>query len=105
MLHIYFPVTVINFPHRFASALVLMLLNAIIPVSVSGAKSCSRHALFQFCYSFFTLAFDMLTGKNGGDIINLNSRRVLCVRFEQIGIKVGLLIQGIGVARLYINRK
>jgi hypothetical protein len=30
-------------------------------------------ALLQICYIFFTLGMDMLTGKNAGDIINLNS--------------------------------
>ncbi len=30
-------------------------------------------ALLQICYNFFTLGLDMLTGKNAGDIINLNS--------------------------------
>jgi hypothetical protein len=30
-------------------------------------------ALLQICYNFFTLGMDMLTGKNAGDIINLNS--------------------------------
>jgi hypothetical protein len=30
-------------------------------------------ALLQICYNFFTLDLDMLTGKNAGDIINLNS--------------------------------
>ncbi len=30
-------------------------------------------ALLQNCYNFFTLDLDLLTGKNAGDIINLNS--------------------------------
>jgi hypothetical protein len=39
-------------------------------VKVSGNGSI---ALLQICYNFFTLGLDMLTGKNAGDIINLNS--------------------------------
>jgi hypothetical protein len=38
---------------------------------VPGAENIGRHALLQICYNFFTLGFNMLTGKNGGDIINL----------------------------------
>jgi hypothetical protein len=30
-------------------------------------------ALLQICYNFFTLDLELLTGKNAGDIINLNS--------------------------------
>ena len=30
-------------------------------------------AMLQNCYNFFTLGLDLLTGKNAGDIINLNS--------------------------------
>jgi len=37
----------------------------------SSRKKANSHALLQNCYSFFTLGFNMLTGKNGGDIINL----------------------------------
>lgn len=32
-----------------------------------------RRALLQFYYNLFTLGPIVLTGKNGGDIINLNS--------------------------------
>lgn len=49
----------------------------------------SRHALLHFCYSFFTLGFKMLTGKNGGDIINLiqDGRSVFVLdRFKKVGL-------------------
>lgn len=36
------------------------------------SEKCSI-ALLQICYILFTLGLDMLTGKNAGDIINLNS--------------------------------
>jgi len=35
-------------------------------------------ALLQIYYNLFTLGLDMLTGKNAGDIINLNQRGVVC---------------------------
>lgn len=38
----------------------------------------SSRALLQNYYNFFTLDLDMLTGKNAGDIINLNSEGVVC---------------------------
>jgi hypothetical protein len=41
-------------------------------IIIMRGKMCSK-ALFQLCYIFFTLDFDLLTGKNRGDIINLNS--------------------------------
>jgi hypothetical protein len=38
-----------------------------------------KRALFQLCYIFFTLGFDLLTGKNRGDIINLNSGQAYAI--------------------------
>lgn len=45
---------------------------AITKFKFKYKDNCSR-ALLQYCYNFFTLGLDLLTGKNGGDIINLNS--------------------------------
>jgi hypothetical protein len=56
-------------------------------------------ALLQICYIFFTLGMDMLTGKNAGDIINLNSEGMTCP--SEGSCKAGRAIrEGRGVVRL-----
>jgi hypothetical protein len=49
-----------------------------------------RNALLQICYNFFTLGLDMLTGKNAGDIINLNSEGRVMPLLDKVERQVGL---------------
>jgi len=51
-------------------------------------------ALLQICYNFFTLGLDMLTGKNAGDIINLNSEGCTLPLLMIVAGKVGLYQTG-----------
>ena len=44
----------------------------------------------QYCYIFFTLGFDLLTGKIGGDIINLNSEGGRILFLSEVARRVGL---------------
>ena len=47
-------------------------------------------ALLQICYNFFTYGLDMLTGKNVGDIINLNSEGRTLLLLMKVVRRVGL---------------
>jgi hypothetical protein len=62
------------------------------------AGKCSI-ALLQICYIFFTLGMDMLTVKNAGDIINLNSGGQGMPLLKKVVRQAGLS-QGKGVVRL-----
>ena len=59
----------------------------------TGAEN-SSIALLQICYNFFTLGLDMLTGKNAGDIINLNSEGCGLPLLDRVVRRVGLSLQG-----------
>jgi hypothetical protein len=78
----------------------ILPVTGIIAVNISCevAGKCSI-ALLQICYIFFTLGMDMLTVKNAGDIINLNSGGQGMPLLKKVVRQAGLS-QGKGVVRL-----
>jgi len=46
------------------------------------------------CYNFFTLEFNSLTGKNGGDIINLIQSGYVLSALDKLERRLGYNIRG-----------